>query len=204
LFKRLTHLSLWSSALFLVLSCSVVPNLSSTRLLNHRAAIDFTGLRKVRMIDTVKASVASPIGWDRLVTQKTVLYTHEQWRSPSMLTGVGVAYVRMPLPFSAETLCWLARQEYAKQSKHGDGGKVVSTWTDQLGRVWFEGENKKYHIRGYAVTHGLDAWIVYFGYRVPSTPDPTELSVAMRSAETIVPFAGRNPPPPTTQQVAKK
>jgi hypothetical protein len=197
--KRFARGALLSSALALVMSCSVTPSTTSTRLLNHRAAIDFTGLRNARMVDTVKASIASPIGWDRLVTQRAALYTHEQWRSASMLTGVGCAYVRMPLPLSAETICWLARQEYAKQSKHGDGGKVISNWTDHLGRVWFEGENAKYHIRGYVVTHGFEAWIVYFGYRVPSTPDPAELSVAMRCLETIVPSLPQSAP-----QFAKK
>lgn len=199
LLKRSSRVALLSSAMALVLSCSVVPSTTSTSLLNHRAAVDFTGLRPARMIDTIKASVTSPVGWDRLVTQRAALYTHEQWRSPSMQTGVGCAYIRMPLPFSADTICWLARQEYAKQSKHGDGGKITSNWTDNLGRVWFEGENKRYHVRGYVVTHGFEAWIVYFGYRVPSTPDPGELSVAMRSLEAIVPSLPQSAP-----QIARK
>jgi hypothetical protein len=199
-FYRLGQLVLASCALAVVSGCSVAPSANSGRLLSNRALIDFTGLRKVAQVDTVHASVASPMGWDRLATHNHPLYTHEQWRSPTMLTGVGVAYIHLPLPLSADAICWLARQEYAKHSKAGDGGKLIGSWTDNLGRVWFEGENSKYHVRGYVVTHGFEAWIVYFGYRVPTTPDPMELSLAMRSAETIVP----NSPPPTQTQVAQK
>ena len=67
-------------------------------------------------------------------------------------------------------------------------------------RNWFEVENKKYHVRGYVTTHGLDAWIIYSGYRRSSTPDPLELSVALRSVETIAPIMNA----PTTQPALRR
>ncbi|MBC8106970.1 MAG: hypothetical protein H7Z14_10305, partial [Anaerolineae bacterium] len=130
-------------------------------------------------------------GWERIAPRPSRLYSHEQWRSPSGHTGVGVAYIRMPIPLGAGTLAWFAKQEYGKKS---EDGRIIAQWTDNLGRTWFEVENKKYHVRGYVTTRGLDAWIIYSGYRLTSTPDPMELSVALRSLETIAPIM-----PPTTQ-----
>lgn len=175
----------------LLSSCSMAPSTTDSQWIRHRALIDFSGLKSVEPISTVKASLAPPIGWERIPTKPSKLYTHEQWRSPSGHTGVGVAYIRMPIPLGANTLAWFAKQEYGKKS---EDGKIIAQWTDALDRTWFEVENKKYHVRGYVTTRGLDAWIIYSGYRLASTPDPMELSVALRSLESIAPVLN-----PTTQ-----
>jgi hypothetical protein len=171
-------------------SCSLVPPggtplASEARFLEHRALIDFSGLRRVEPVDSLQLTVAPPIGWKRLPTKKNLLYVHEQWRSPSRNTGVGAAYVRLPLPLSSGAVAWLAKREYGKSAADG---KLLAEWTDELGRAWFEAENGKYHVRGYVSTRGREAWIVYCGYRLNGAPDPAEVSLAMRSAETFAPI----------------
>jgi hypothetical protein len=175
----------------LLSSCSTTPVTTDSQWVLHRALIDFTGLKSLETIPTIKASIAPPIGWERIPPRPSKLYVHEQWRSPTGHTGVGVAYIRMPIPLGASTLAWFAKQEYGKKS---EDGKIIAQWTDALDRTWFEVENKKYHVRGYVTTRGLDAWIIYSGYRLASTLDPMELSVALRSVETIAPMMA-----PTTQ-----
>jgi hypothetical protein len=136
---------------------------------------------------SLKVNGAIPVAWEALPPQKTALYTHSQWRAPSTHTGVGVAHVRMPLPLGADAVLWLAKKEYAKRS---DDGKAMAQWTDEFGRKWFEAQNKRYHVRGYALAQGFDAWIVYFGYRLDRPPHPTEISLAARCADTFVPLVG--------------
>lgn len=164
--------------------CQLQQSVSTVRLIQHQAAIDFSGLKDAALCDAVKVHVAAPQTWQALPVKKAALYTDMQWRSPSKQTGVGVCYVRMPLPFSAQTLMWLAKQEYSKKSQDAE---VLGEWTDPLGRPWFEAQNSKYHIRGYVVTKGFEAWVVYCGYRRAQPPSAPELGVAARSLETIVP-----------------
>jgi len=90
----------------------------------------------------------------------------------------------LPLPLAARTIIWFAKLEY---SKRADDGKVLREWDDDLGRPWFEAENNKYHVRGYVVVKGFEAWIVYCGYRTAFPPQVSELAAAQRSAETIMP-----------------
>jgi hypothetical protein len=146
--------------------------------------VDPSGLRDVETVDLVKVHVAAPKKWDVLPPKKASLYTDMQWRSPSHLTGVGVAYVHLPLPMSAQTIAWLAEKEYSKRS--GDG-KLIARWDDELGRPWFEAENSRYHVRGYIVTKGWEAWIIYCGYKREQPPSAAELGIASRSLETIMP-----------------
>jgi hypothetical protein len=186
--------------LFLLSSCSLAPAPNASTWMQRRALLDFTGLKPLESIDSVKVTGAPPVGWERLPTKKTALYTHEQWRSPSTRTGVGVAYLRMPLPLGAGAIAWFAKQEYGKKA---DDGRILGEWTDSFGRSWFEVENKKYHVRGYVITRGLDAWIIYSGYRLTSTPETADIALAMRSAETVVPIAN-NPTPTTQPQLAQK
>ena len=69
--------------------------------------------------------------------------------------------------------------------------RLINEWTDELGRNWFEVENNKYHVRGYALAQGFEAWIVYFGYKLNYPPDLGEISLAARAADTFVPLLGR-------------
>ena len=165
--------------------CQTGQQVSSRRLIEHQAFIDFAGLKRDAPVPEVKTTLATPRNWETMPRQSTPLYTHAQWRSPSTHTGIGVLYAHMPLPLSAKAVVWLAKQEYTKKEQDG---KVLNEWTDALGRSWFEGENNKYHVRGYVVVNGLDAWVVYFGYRSKYPMDVAEISLAARSAETAVPM----------------
>ncbi len=177
--------------------CSVSPTVPIRELLLHRAVVDPTGLASVRGLSSVRVTCAPPRGWNRLVTQRTALFTHEQWRSPTRQTAVGAIYVRLPLPLRADAVAWFAKREYRKNV---DSQKAFSTtttrpstqpafmeWRDSLGRPWFDGEDGKYHVRGYVVVDGLDAWFVYTGYRLDSPENKVETAIARRSAETFVP-----------------
>ena len=182
--------------------CQPSRPVSSRKLFNHQAMISFSGLNRPATVDDVRTSLATPRDWELMAPKSTPLYTHQQWRSPSTHTGVGVVLAHLPLPLSARFVVWLARQEYAKQAQDG---RVLQEQVDALGRYWFEAENGKYHIRGYVIAQGFSAWIVYVGYRTSYTPDVGEIALASRSLESAVPMldnaAAPTPPPtpPTTR-----
>jgi hypothetical protein len=165
--------------------CQVGPTVTSRQLANYHAMLDFSGLKPQETVGAVKVSLSPPRDWTVLPLQKGPLFTHQQWKSPSGVCGVGAVYIRMPLPFSANTLVWLAKKEYTKRSNEG---RVIDEWVDELGRPWFEAGNADYHVRGYAMTDGLDAWIVYSGYKTQKPLVPEEFALAIRSAETISPL----------------
>lgn len=166
---------------------TATPTVSNRILLSHLPGIDFSGLKPMAEVGPVAASFSLPDRWIPLRLQTTPLYTHQQWKSPSGHTGLGVVYARLPFPLKAKALLWFARLEY---SKKGSDGQALGEWTDSLGRPWFEAENEKYHVRGYAVTDGLNAWIIYSGYKIRYTPDPSELNIAARSIDTVIPNTG--------------
>jgi hypothetical protein len=149
-------------------------------------------------------NAAIPQAWETMPLQKGTLYNFGQWRSPSTRTGVGAAYIRLPLPIGAGGVLWLAKHKYAEQASDG---KLIAEWTDELGRNWFEVENSKYHVRGYALAEGFEAWIVYFGYKLSYPPDLGEISLAARAADTFVPLTGNAAEPvtkPATTQPSTK
>jgi hypothetical protein len=193
--RRNLVLILISAMALLQGGCQLVgtPTVSTRKLVHYQAMLDLAGLSEIQTNDLVRVKLATPASWEQLPTYKSGLYTHEQWRSPTHRNGVGVVYIRMPFPFSASTLSWLAQREYTKRA---DDGKVLAKWTDGIGRPWFEVENVKFHLRGYVVTDGLDAWIIYAGYRVLETPEPEEIAIASRSLETIVPIPRGEEIPP--------
>jgi hypothetical protein len=110
--------------------------------------IDFSGLGEPQLIEKVNARAAVPPNWDRLESQSNAIYTHQQWRSPSTKTGIGIAHLRLPFPISTSMLRWIAKREYTKK---GNDGRILAEWKDDLGRPWFDAENDKYRVRGYAV-----------------------------------------------------
>jgi hypothetical protein len=165
--------------------CRSAPSVGTHRLIEHQAMIDFTGLEPAGENKPLRVTAAIPTHWDALPVHATALYTHQQWRSPTRRTGVGVAYLRMPLPLSSKAILWFARNEYKKTRT--SEGRTIGEWTDAAGRHWFEGENDKYHVRGYVITKGFEAWIIYFGYRLPSLPHAGELNLAARSADRVLP-----------------
>jgi hypothetical protein len=167
--------------------CQIGKQLESRRLIEHQALIDFSGLKSAETIESLKVHAAVPQAWEAMPPQKTALYTFGQWKSASGHTGVGVAYIRMPLPFNADTVLWFAKREYSKKAADG---RIMGEWTDELGRSWFEAENNKYHVRGYALAQGFEAWIVFFGYKVNFPPDAGDIGLAARCADTFVPLVG--------------
>jgi hypothetical protein len=175
--------------------CQLVgtPTVSPRKLVRYQAMLDLSGLKELQTNESVRVKIAPPSDWEQLPSFKGALYTHDQWRSPTHHNGVGVVYIRMPFPFGASTLTWLAQREYTKRA---DDGKVLAQWTDGLGRPWFEVENAKFHVRGYVVTNGLDAWIIYAGSRILETPEPEEIAVASRALETILPIPRGEEIPP--------
>ena len=168
--------------------CQTASKVTNRRLIEHQALIDFSGLAPAEPVDGVKVSCSVPRQWEAMPLKKTPMYAHQQWRSPSSHTGVGVVYVRLPLPLSERMLLWFAKREYTKSN---EDGKSVGQWTDEVGREWFEAQNNKYHVRGYALVRGFSAWIVYFGSRANHPPDVAELGLAARSVETFLPDDGR-------------
>lgn len=177
-------------SILLIAGCQQAqPNLGN-QLAAHVALVDLSGLEPDTTMQTLQVRVAIPRGWESMEPDSTPIYEHEQWRSPSRMTGVGVAYIHMPLPLSAKALVWLARTQYSRQlaADHKPDPKVLGEWTDSLGREWFEGENEKYHVKGYVVTSGMDAWAVYSGYRLRGARRPKEINMAFRSMDSIIPL----------------
>jgi hypothetical protein len=168
--------------------CQTTARTTNRRLIEHQAMIDFSGLKPAEPLEALKASCSVPRQWEQLPLRRTPLYAHQQWKSPSTHTGVGVVYVHLPLPLSERTLIWFAKREYTKSSTDG---KVIGQWTDEIGREWFEAENNKYHVRGYVMVRGFNAWMVYFGSKTGYPPDVAELSLAARSVETFFPDSRR-------------
>jgi len=168
----------------LLCGCQGASQFSSRRLIEHQALIDFSGLDSVKQHEALEIVIATPWHWEMLPTKNNPLYIHQQWRSPSGHTGVGVVCAHLPLPLSTNAVVWLAKQKY---SEKGKDGRLLAEWMDSLGRSWFEAEDDTYHVRGYVIARGFSAWIVYFGYRTRYSPDLAEIGIAARSAETAVP-----------------
>jgi len=168
----------------LLAGCQQTTQVPRQKLIDHIAMIDFTGLKPIEAIDSVKVQAAVPRQWEQLTAQSNALYTHQQWRSPSARTGFGVAHIKLPLPLGTRMIMWLAKREYTKKA---NDGRIISEWTDDLGRPWFEAENDKYRVRGFVVVNGFHAWVIYFGHKSQLQPDPAELSLAARAATSVVP-----------------
>ncbi|HET6250602.1 MAG TPA: hypothetical protein VFE47_23140 [Tepidisphaeraceae bacterium] len=167
---------------------SSAPTVSNRILIAHLPGVDFSGLKPMHTIGTVKVECSVPDHWKTLRLDRNSLYTHQQWKSPSGATGTGVVYASLPFPLSAKTLLWFAKLEYSKATS--GTGEPLGQWTDSLGRPWFEAENEKYHVKGYAVVNGANAWIVYYGYKIARPVNPSEMSVAARFVDTIIPQSG--------------
>jgi hypothetical protein len=169
-----------------ILAGCTVQNVSVFKLEMHQSEVNRTGLTVVRTDDLLQVTMASPQLWDLMPTTSNMIYSHRQWRSPDKHVGMGVAYLHMPVACSPQTLIWFAKAQYVHRT---DGkGRLIAQWTDSLGRCWFEAENDLYHVRGYAMTRGNDAWIVYSGYRVHAEPTQVDLLLAERGADSVAPL----------------
>jgi hypothetical protein len=165
-------------------ACQAIPPLTRAALAEHREVLAEAGLSSAITVNELRASLEVPPQWRPLPLQKSVLYTHQQWRSQSRRTAVGITYIHMPLPLSTQTLVWFVVNEAGKRSADG---KIIRQWSDSAGRQWFECENAKYHMTGYVMTSGLDAWINYCGYRNREPKMAGELDFGEKSLETITP-----------------
>ena len=195
---RLSRQKIWTVhataillAAMVLVGCQSSP-VSTTRLIANQSHLDFDGLQSTRVLDEVRATGAAPRSWTQPPLETNAIYTHEQWRSPTGNTGVGVVFVHLPLPLAPTALLWLAEQHFA--SMPGRSGRVLGTWTDLLGRSWFTAENPRLHVCGYVITEGPCAWIVYYGYKTNGELHPAEMSVAARSIESIVPMTHAREP----------
>ena len=184
---------------FVGTGCASTSKVTNRRLIQHQAMIDFSGLKAPETLQDVRVTCSVPSSWSAMPLKKTGLYAHQQWKSPSTNSGIGVVHVKLPLPLGEKTILWLAKQEYTKKS---NDGKEVAQWTDTVGRHWFEAENNQYHVQGYVIARGFNAWLVYFGYKTHSTPDVAELSLAARCAESFIPdFKVNQSPSPKGEPV---
>jgi hypothetical protein len=176
-----------------VLSGCQFQSISPVQLQIHQSMLDRNGLAPPRVDQEVQITCAPPVFWDMLPLHKTLLYAHQQWRSPDRLVGIGVAHLRTPIPLSAQMIIWLAKQQYSSiDSQHAKGGHLIGQWTDSLGRAWFEAENDAFHVTGCAMTQGFDAWIVYSGYRLHTNVLPSEVALSAKAADTVVPLMGKS------------
>src|SRR5437763_10903816 len=82
--------------------CASSNMVSTHRLLEHQAQLDFSGLKVAQDSQLLHITSSPPQHWRPLPIQQTPVYTHEQWKSPSGATGAGVVYIHLPLPMSAK------------------------------------------------------------------------------------------------------
>lgn len=181
------HAALFVCFAALATGCQSGQQVSSQRLIEHQALIDFSGLKEPELAEPIRLQVSLPQTWKLHDTERKALYTHQQWKSPTEKTGVGAIYARLPIPMSANMILHFAIKHYADQA---NDGRELGRWEDEAGRKWFEAETSKYHARGYVMVSGRDAWIVYSGFKTDVPPEPGEISLAARCIQTFVPTIG--------------
>jgi hypothetical protein len=167
-------------------------SISTTKLVASQSRLDFDGLESTKVLNEVAVTGAAPRSWNQLALETNPIYTHTQWRSPTGNTGVGIVYVHLPLPIAPATLLWLAEQHFA--SMPGEDGHFLGRWTDILGRSWFTAQNSHLHLCGYVITEGSCAWIVYYGYKLNGELHPSEMSIAARSVQSVMPMTELHDP----------
>ena len=176
-------------ALLFAAACAPTPSVFPQQLIAHQALLDFNGLLPTTLQTRLKIYLSAPASWTRLPQERATRIAHQQWRSPTHQTGIGIAYLDLPFHVSPKLLIWFAKMEYAKQTTP-DGqprGHLIAEWTDADGREWFEAENDRFHVQGYAVTAGSDAWVVYSAYKIRTGINWPELALATRSIQTALP-----------------
>ena len=138
-----------------VSGCQVLlPPVTSKRLIHPQPFLDLTGLLPRQQIEALRVSWAVPRDWGTLPVKRGAIYAHQQYRSPTGLSGVGVAYIRMPFPVPASTIAWFAKNEYLKRARDQQDGKLIGRWTDADGREWFEAENNNITWRAVTSSRG--------------------------------------------------
>src|SRR5262245_4683161 len=87
---RLIRLSILMLSLGLIGACQIAPAVSIKKLQEHQELANLTGLKPTEILNDLHVSWAIPGRWDLMPIKKNPLYTHQQWRSPTLATGVGV------------------------------------------------------------------------------------------------------------------
>ncbi len=146
--------------------------------------LNLSGLGVPKVIEPVKVSMAVPLQWITAPLKDGPFYIHQQWYSRSRATAVGVVYIRLPFPLSARTILSMAEKQY---TKGGKSGEILSEWVDRFGRCWFEGQNDRYHGRGYVLVDGRTAWVVYVGYQRHMPTEALELALGERALDSVLP-----------------
>lgn len=159
---------------------------SATELEIHQSCLNKSGLASLHEDSILRITCAPPDQWDKLPPGYNMIYSHRQWRSPDRQVGMGVAYIRTLFAVSPQTIIWFAKSEYSRTDQMK--GRLIGLWTDSLGRCWFEAENDEYHVTGYAMTRGCDAWMVYFGYRLAGNAPQGEIALAAKGADSVAPL----------------
>jgi len=162
--------------------------ISPIQLEIHQSKLNKQGLTPLHIDQELKITCAPPDQWDTLARNRNLLYVHQQWRSPNRHVGMGIAYTHTLVPVSPQSIIWLARQSYAKDESKAADGHLSGETTDSLGRCWFEGEDSRYHVMGYAMTRGCDAWIVYSGYRLGTKASAGDIALAAKAAQSVAPL----------------
>ncbi len=171
----------------LLLTACQQSNVTGSELLNRQQQSNGSGLAPMTRFAAVHASLAPPQDWTQLPATHGLFYVHQQWRSPDGGTGIGVAYIQLPLPVSPQILLFVAKSQYAK-SHSAVSGNIDTQWTDALGRLWFEGGDADLRVRGYVMTRGLEAWIVYSRHHLKGSASEHDIAMADRTADAVVPF----------------
>jgi hypothetical protein len=166
-------------------ACQYQP-ISAVELEIHQSQLNKAGLTPPHVVSMLRITCAPPEEWEPLVPQSNLIYSHRQWRSLDHQVGMGVAYMHTPVPFSAQMLVWFAKARYRESDT--SHGRLLGEWTDSLGRYWFEAEDNRFHVTGYAMTRGLDAWIVYSGFRLTGKAQRTEIALAAKGADSVAPL----------------
>lgn len=164
--------------------CQTAEPTTARALVRQQATVDLAGLRPAHPAQDIKATLSVPANWVQRDPQDGLFYIHQQWRSPSKATAIGVVYLHLPFPLSAKTLLELAKKEYTSRGKNG---QILASWCDRYGRYWLEAQNDKYHGLAYILVDGLKAWVVYTGYERLMALDPADQALGRRSLQTVLP-----------------
>src|SRR5689334_23163679 len=79
-----------------VVGCQSGVAVETHRLIEHQALIDFSGLRAPEVAADVRMQASVPASWSLHGIEKRTLFNHQQWKSPTARTAVGVIYARLP------------------------------------------------------------------------------------------------------------
>jgi hypothetical protein len=133
-------------------------------------------------LESVNAECWPPVGWQLTPMKSGLTYVHELWVSPTGDTAYGVIGIRLPFPFGPKLVLW----RFMEEMKQSEGeGKLLSR-RESGGKLIFEAEGGRYHLRGIVVAKGFSAWVVYAGALRGRPENAAELSLAYLARDLTV------------------